>query len=135
MTPGERARLQIDAMLIASGRPIQEYKALNPGAKQGIVIRKVALSSGRCDYLLFVDRVPMGVFDPAYNTSTWKISVKTACRCNLSRNNAVRSLRRSDACRFSSNQKLWSPPACDATRLRSLSFNEHFLEHRTNRIK
>jgi type I restriction enzyme R subunit len=63
MTPEETARKNIDALLIASGWTIQDYKALNLSASRGIAVREVPLKSGRCDYLLVVDRVPVGVVE------------------------------------------------------------------------
>ena len=54
----EQAREQIDAMLIACGWAIQDYKSSNLGAARGIALREVPLKSGRCDYLLLVDRKP-----------------------------------------------------------------------------
>jgi type I restriction enzyme R subunit len=63
MTPEEKARQQIDAMLIASGWLVQDYKALNLGAGRGIAIREAPLKSGTCDYLLLVDRKAVGVVE------------------------------------------------------------------------
>ena len=63
MTPEAKARQQIDVMLTASGWVVQDYNALNPSARQGIAVREVPLKSGRCDYLLLVDRVPVGVIE------------------------------------------------------------------------
>lgn len=50
-------------MLIAAGWVIQDYKALNLSAGQGIALREVPLNGGRCDYLLLVDRIPVGVVE------------------------------------------------------------------------
>jgi type I site-specific restriction endonuclease len=63
MTPEETAREQIDAMLTASGWIIQNYKALNLGAGVGIAVREVPLTTGPCDYLLLVNRQPVGVIE------------------------------------------------------------------------
>jgi type I restriction enzyme, R subunit len=63
MTPEETAREKIDSMLIASGWLIQDYKALNLGAGVGIAIREVPLTTGPCDYLLLVNRIPVGVIE------------------------------------------------------------------------
>ena len=61
MTPEEKARQQIDAILVASGWLIQDYKQFNPSAGRGIALREAPLKSGRCDYLLLVDRKAVGV--------------------------------------------------------------------------
>lgn len=63
MNPEEKARQQIDAMLLASGWVVQDYKAFNPSAGRGVALREVPLKSGRCDYLLLVDRKALGVVE------------------------------------------------------------------------
>ena len=63
LTPEQHAREQIDAMLIASGWVVQDYKAFNPSAGRGVALREVPLKSGRCDYLLLVDRKALGVVE------------------------------------------------------------------------
>ena len=61
MTPEELAREKIDVMLAASGWAVQNYKDFNASAARGIALREVPLTSGRCDYLLLVDRKALGV--------------------------------------------------------------------------
>ncbi len=63
MTPEQKARQQIDAMLTASGWALQDYKSYNPGAAQGVALREVPLKGGPCDYLLMVDRKAAGVVE------------------------------------------------------------------------
>jgi type I restriction enzyme R subunit len=63
MTPEEKARQQIDAMLIASGWVIQDYKTADFSADRGIALREVPLTTGPCDYLLLVDRKAVGVVE------------------------------------------------------------------------
>ena len=63
MTQEERARQKIDALLVQGGWKLQNYISLNLGAGKGIAICEVPLKSGRCDYLLLVDRVPVGVIE------------------------------------------------------------------------
>ena len=63
MTAEQLARQQIDTMLIASGWAIQDYKSLNLGAGKGIVLREIPLNSVRCEYLLLIDRIPVGVVE------------------------------------------------------------------------
>jgi type I restriction enzyme R subunit len=62
-TPEAHAREQIDAMLVACGWVLQKFSALNLGIGRGIALREVPLNSGRCDYLLLVDRKPVGVIE------------------------------------------------------------------------
>ena len=61
LTPEQKAREQIDAMLLASGWIVQDYKAFNPTVARDIALREIPLKSGRCDYLLLVDRKALGV--------------------------------------------------------------------------
>jgi type I restriction enzyme R subunit len=63
MTPEQQARQQIDAQLIACGWVIQDYAQFNPAAARGIALREVPLKSGRCDYLLLVDRRSLGIVE------------------------------------------------------------------------
>ena len=63
MTPEEKAREQIDAMLVASGWIIQDFKAVDFSAGRGIALREVPLKTGPCDYLLLVDRTAVGVIE------------------------------------------------------------------------
>jgi len=63
MTPEEQARQRIDEMLTASGWVIQDYRALNLAASRGIVVREVPLKTGPCDYLLLIDRKPVGIVE------------------------------------------------------------------------
>lgn len=65
MSPEARARQKIDALLVAAGWAILDYKQLNLGVGSGIAVREVALESGPCDYLLLVDLVPIGVIEAA----------------------------------------------------------------------
>ncbi len=62
-TPEELARQTIDKMLTAAGWVIQDYKKLDLSAARGIAVREVPLKSGRCDYLLLIDRKPIGIVE------------------------------------------------------------------------
>lgn len=50
-------------MLIASGWIIQNYKSIDFSVGRGIAVREVPLKTGPCDYLLLVDRKPVGVVE------------------------------------------------------------------------
>jgi type I restriction enzyme, R subunit len=62
-TPEELARENIDKLLTECGWIIQDYKQLNLSAGRGIAIREVPLKKGRCDYLLLIDRKPVGIVE------------------------------------------------------------------------
>lgn len=63
MNPEQKARQQIDAALVQCGWVIQDYKALDLSAGRGIALREVPLKGGTCDYLLLVDRKPVGIVE------------------------------------------------------------------------
>lgn len=63
MTPEARAREVIDRKLQDAGWLIQDMKQLNLGAAPGIAVREYPTDSGPADYLLFVDRQPVGVIE------------------------------------------------------------------------
>ena len=63
LPPEKRAREQIDAFLASSGWVVQDYRSVDLSAGRGIALREVPLKTGPCDYLLVVDRTPVGVVE------------------------------------------------------------------------
>jgi type I restriction enzyme R subunit len=63
MTSEEKARFNIDELLTAAGWQLQDYKKLNLGVCLGVAVREYPTESGPTDYLLFVDRKPVGVIE------------------------------------------------------------------------
>ena len=63
MKPEEKARQEIDQLLEKAGWKVQDYRELNLGASLGVAVREFSLKSGSADYLLFVDRKPVGVVE------------------------------------------------------------------------
>ncbi len=63
LTPEQQARERIDQMLLASGWTVQDKKALNPSASLGVAVREYDTDTGPADYILFVDRLPVGVVE------------------------------------------------------------------------
>ena len=61
--PEQVARDHFDRMLLDAGWHIQNFKELNLSAGQGIAVREVTLKLGCYDYLLLVDRQPVGVIE------------------------------------------------------------------------
>ncbi|NNN06745.1 MAG: DEAD/DEAH box helicase family protein [Elusimicrobia bacterium] len=80
LTPEQQARQQIDAMLGASGWAIQDYSRFNPSAARGIALREAPLKSGRCDYLLIVDRKPLGVIEAKKKGTTLSVVAEQSAR-------------------------------------------------------
>ena len=62
-TPEARAREAIDHRLAAAGWVVQDHKALNLGAGQGVAVREYPTDSGPADYVLFVQRQAVGVIE------------------------------------------------------------------------
>ena len=62
LTAEAKARLNIDRMLEASGWVVQDLKAMNLYAGNGVAVREFTLASGhgRTDYLLFVNQQAIG---------------------------------------------------------------------------
>src|SRR5438094_72410 len=61
--PEQQARERIDAQLEDCGWIVQDYRETDFSAGRGIALREVRLKSGPCDYLLLVDRQPVGVIE------------------------------------------------------------------------
>lgn len=62
-TPEQKARQNIDKQLGNAGWHVQDIKELNFSAGLGIAIREFPTESGPADYILFVDRKPIGVIE------------------------------------------------------------------------
>lgn len=63
LNPEQQARQHIDDMLADAGWVVQNYRRFDPGAGLGVALCEVPLASGTCDYLLLVDRRPVGIIE------------------------------------------------------------------------
>ena len=74
MSPGPEdiAREQIDRMLVSTGWAVQDAKAVNLYAKQGMAIREFELKPGygTADYLLYVDGKAAGIIEAKKSGTT-----------------------------------------------------------------
>ena len=61
--PEQLARDNIDKQLIACGWQIQNKKEINLNAGIGVAIREYQTDTGPADYLLFVDKQPVGIIE------------------------------------------------------------------------
>ncbi|MAO49639.1 MAG: restriction endonuclease subunit R [Pusillimonas sp.] len=61
--PEQIARDKIDAMLLKAGWVIQSKDKINLAANKGIAIREYQTDVGPADYVLFVDRNPVGIIE------------------------------------------------------------------------
>jgi type I restriction enzyme R subunit len=62
-TPEQKTRIEIDKKLTAAGWVLQDKREFNPAASIGVAVREFHTDSGSVDYLLFVDRKPVGVVE------------------------------------------------------------------------
>ena len=62
-SPEQQARDKIDAQLAECGWIVQDSRKADFSAGRGIALTEVRLKTGPCDYLLFVDRRPLGVIE------------------------------------------------------------------------
>ena len=63
LTPEQRARERIDALLVAAGWIVQDNADFNRNAGEGVAVREFPLPNGPCDYLLFVAGRAAGVIE------------------------------------------------------------------------
>ena len=63
MTPEEKARQNIDALLSASGWAVQTREKINLAAARGVAIGELSFSTGEPDYTLFVDGKALGTVE------------------------------------------------------------------------
>jgi len=63
MTPEQKARQRIDALLTQTGWVVQDYADLNLYAGTGLACREFPLKSGTADYLQYVDGGALGVVE------------------------------------------------------------------------
>lgn len=59
--PEDRARAEIDRRLTQAGWLLQDMAQLDPSAGRGVAVREYPTDTGPADYLLPVDRQPVGV--------------------------------------------------------------------------
>ena len=62
-TPEQKARDNIDAMLSQAGWLVQDKKKIDFSAGSGIAIREYQTDVGPADYVLFIDKKPVGVVE------------------------------------------------------------------------
>src|SRR5271168_2602831 len=61
--PEQKSRDKIDALLEASGWFVQNFKKLDWNQGLGIAVREYQTDTGYADYILFIDRIPVGVVE------------------------------------------------------------------------
>lgn len=73
--PEQIARDEIDRKLEECGWIIQSKKNINIHAGDGIAVREYQTDSGPADYILFVDKKPVGVIEAKKEEEGYKLTV------------------------------------------------------------
>ncbi|MDC5374417.1 hypothetical protein NRA44_18280 [Acinetobacter baumannii] len=63
MKPEDKARIVIDKKLEDTGWVVVDKKNYNPSVGFGIAVREFQTKTGPADYILFVNRIPIGVLE------------------------------------------------------------------------
>jgi type I restriction enzyme, R subunit len=63
LSPETKARQEIDKRLVLAGWLVQDMKELDLSAALGVAVREYSTDTGPADYVLFVDRTPVGVIE------------------------------------------------------------------------
>lgn len=74
-SPEEKARDRIDALLKQAGWDVQPKKKINLSASLGVAVREYQTDAGPADYVLFVDRQPVGVIEAKRDEEGHRLTV------------------------------------------------------------
>jgi type I restriction enzyme R subunit len=73
--PEQTARDHIDSMLLEAGWLVQSKNKVNLSAGKGIAIREYQTDIGPADYVLFVERIPVGVIEAKKEEDGQRITI------------------------------------------------------------
>ncbi len=73
--PEQTARDNIDNMLVEAGWLVQSKKKVNLSAGKGIAVREYQTDIGPADYVLFIERIPVGVIEAKKEEEGQRITV------------------------------------------------------------
>ncbi|MCK9435976.1 MAG: DEAD/DEAH box helicase family protein [Synergistaceae bacterium] len=73
--PEQKARDNIDKMLVEAGWVVQSKKKVDLSAAKGVAVREYQSDVGPADYVLFVDRKPVGVIEAKREEQGEKLTV------------------------------------------------------------
>jgi len=74
-SPEEKARDKIDQMLRNAGWSVQDKNNVNLSKSKGVAVREYPTDVGPADYVLFVDRKPLGVIEAKREDEGQRLSV------------------------------------------------------------
>ena len=75
MTPEAKARQIIDQKLAQAGWVVQDMKQLDLSAAVGVAVREYPTDSGPADYVLFVNRIAVGVIEAKKDSAGENLTV------------------------------------------------------------
>ena len=73
--PEQIARDKIDRMLAAAGWIVQSKSEVDLSANKGVAVREYQTDAGPADYVLFVERKPVGVIEAKREEEGYRIDV------------------------------------------------------------
>lgn len=73
--PEQKARDRIDELLKQAGWSVQPKNKINFGAGIGVAVREYQTDAGPADYVLFVDRQPVGVIEAKRQQEGYRLTV------------------------------------------------------------
>lgn len=73
--PEQKARDNIDKMLVEAGWVVQSKKKVDLSAAKGVAVREYQTDAGPADYVLFVDRKPVGIIEAKREEQGEKLTV------------------------------------------------------------
>ncbi len=73
--PEQIARDKIDKMLVEAGWTVQSKNEVDLGANKGVAVREYQAASGFADYVLFVDKKPVGIIEAKKEDEGHKLTV------------------------------------------------------------
>ncbi len=74
LTPEQEARKEIDKKLEQAGWAVQDYTKIDFKAGRGVAVREYPTDTGPADYMLFVDKKPIGVIEAKREDEGHRIS-------------------------------------------------------------
>ena len=72
--PEQVARDTIDKMLKAAGWVVQSKNEVNLAAGMGVAVREYLTDVGPADYVLFVDRKPVGIIEAKWEEEGFRLT-------------------------------------------------------------
>lgn len=82
MHPEEKSRLKIDKKLMEVGYDVQDYQDFNLSTKKGVIIREYPTDTGPVDYLIFINKKPVGVIEAKEDKKGIDLVISTETQSN-----------------------------------------------------